>query len=123
MVMQQKPSFSPPPVPPYNLTIEATPDERVEYLSDVNLTCSAVGGPTLNYTWSSPLGDDTSGSVLQIVGATEPDEGVYTCTVISDNAPVEQVSITLTSVCVCVCTLLCDLLYNQSSNSYVCAST
>ena len=64
-----------------NLT--ASPSTGVSQGSPLNLTCEAVGGPTLNVTWTTPTGPRV-GSVISVDNVTADDAGEYTCEVMSE---------------------------------------
>ena len=64
-----------------NLT--AIPSTRVPQGSPLNLTCVAVGGPTLNVTWTTPAGP-RMGRVISIDSVTADDVGEYRCEVTSE---------------------------------------
>ena len=49
----------------------------------LNLTCEAVGGPTLNVTWTTPTGPRV-GAVIIIANVTADDAGDYRCEVTSE---------------------------------------
>ena len=47
------------------------------------LTCEAVGGPTLNVTWTTPTGQRV-GSAVSVDSVTGDDAGDYRCEVMSE---------------------------------------
>ena len=64
-----------------NLT--ASPSMGVSQGSPLTLTCAAVGGPTLNVTWTTPTGPRV-GSVISVDNVTADDAGEYGCEVTSE---------------------------------------
>ena len=56
---------------------------RVSQGIPLNLTCEAVGGPTLNVTWTTPTGLRV-GSVISVDNVTADDAGDYRCEVTSE---------------------------------------
>ena len=66
------------------LNIIAIPSSVVSQGQPLNLTCEAVGGPTLNVTWTTPTGL-RMGSSISIDSVTADDAGDYRCEVTSDN--------------------------------------
>ena len=64
-----------------NLT--ASPSTGVPQGSPLNLTCEAVGGPTLNVTWTTPT-EPGVGRVISIDSVTPHDAGEYTCKVTTE---------------------------------------
>ena len=70
-------------VAPEIVTISATPSTGVAQGTTITLTCEAVGGPTLNVTWTTPTGPRV-GSVISVDSVTVGDAGDYTCEVTSE---------------------------------------
>ena len=64
-----------------NLT--ATPSTGVSQGMPLNLTCEAAGGPSLNFTWTTPTGPRV-GPVILIDNVTAEDTGDYVCEVTSE---------------------------------------
>ena len=73
-----------PVVAPVIVNLIASPSMGVPQGSLLNLTCEAVGGPTLNVTWTTPTGL-RMGSSISIDSVTADDAGDYRCEVTSDN--------------------------------------
>ena len=61
----------------------ATPSTGVSLGMPLNLTCEAAGGPTLNFTWTTPTGPRV-GPVIIIDNVMADDAGDYTCEVTSE---------------------------------------
>ena len=70
-------------VTPVIVNFTASPSTRVSQGKALNLTCQAVGGPTLNVTWSTPTGRRV-GSVISVDSVTVDDAGEYRCDVTSE---------------------------------------
>ena len=70
-------------VAPVIVSITASPSMGVSQGMPLNLTCEAVGGPTLNVTWTTPTGPRV-GSVISVDNATADDAGDYRCEVTSE---------------------------------------
>ena len=64
-----------------NLTV--TPSTGVSQGMPLNLTCEAAGGPSLNFTWTTPTGPRV-GPVILIDNVTAEDAGDYICEVMSE---------------------------------------
>ena len=114
-------------VVPYNLTIEASPGVQVEYTAGLNLTCNAMGGPTLNYSWVLPNGMEEDGSVLVVNMVTEMEDGEYVCTVTSEAGSTSVSISVLGELCVycvcavCVCVCVCVLVHSVYNFHCVCS--
>ena len=84
-------SSNPLPLPQYSLIVvspvivnfTASPFPGVSQGIPLNLTCEAVGGPTLNVTWTTPTGPRV-GSVIFVDIVTADDAGDYRCEVMSE---------------------------------------
>ena len=74
--------------------ITADPSMGISQGTSLNLTCKAVGGPTLNVTWTTPSGPRV-GSVISVSNVTDEDAGDYRCEVTSEGGSVND-SITIT---------------------------
>ena len=72
-----------PVVAPVIVNLTASPSMGVSQGSPLNLTCEAVGGPTLNVTWTTPT-EPRVGRVISIDSVTADDAGVYRCEVTSE---------------------------------------
>ena len=72
-----------PVVAPVIVNLTASPSTGVSQGSPLNLTCEAVGGPTLNVTWTTPTGPRV-GRVISIDSVTADDAGEYRCEVMSE---------------------------------------
>ena len=72
-----------PVVAPVIVNLTASPSTGVPQGSPLNLTCEAVGGPTLNVTWTTPTGPRV-GSVISVDNVTADDAGEYTCEVTTE---------------------------------------
>ena len=89
MVSFTSPSPSPSPfssmsvVAPVIVNITASPSTGISQGMPLNLTCEAVGGPTLNVTWTTPTGPQV-GSVFSVDNVTADDAGDYRCEVTSE---------------------------------------
>ena len=70
-------------VAPVIVNITASPSTEVSQGIPLNLTCEAVGGPTLNVTWTTPTGPRV-GSVISVDNVTADDAGDYRCEVTSE---------------------------------------
>ena len=70
-------------VAPVIVNLTASPFTGVPQGSPLNLTCEAVGGPTLNVTWTTPTGPRV-GSVISVDDVTANDAGEYGCEVTSE---------------------------------------
>ena len=80
--------LSPPPlltseVAPVIVNLTASPSTGVPQGLTLTLTCEAVGGPTLNVTWTTPTGPRV-GSVISVDNVTADDAGEYRCEVMSE---------------------------------------
>ena len=83
----------PPPLPlpllltsvvaPVIVNLTASPSTGVPQGMPLNLTCEAVGGPTLNFTWTTPTGPRV-GPVITVDNVTANDAGEYRCEVTSE---------------------------------------
>ena len=80
-------------VAPVIVNLAASPSTGVSQGIPLNLTCEAVGGPTLNVTWTTPTGPRV-GSVISVDSVTADDVGEYRCEVTSE-AGTTNVSITI----------------------------
>ena len=65
------------------MNISATPSTEVPTGTQLNLTCEAVGGPTLNVTWTTPSGPRV-GSTISVDSVTAVTAGDYTCEVTTE---------------------------------------
>ena len=72
-----------PVVAPVIVHLTASPSTGVSQGIPLNLTCEAVGGPTLNVTWTTPTGPRV-GRVISIDSVTADDAGEYRCEVTSE---------------------------------------
>ena len=72
-----------PVVAPVIVDLTASPSTGVSQGIPLNLTCEAVGGPTLNVTWTTPTGPRV-GSVISVNNVTADDEGEYRCEVTTE---------------------------------------
>ena len=72
-----------PVVAPVIVNLTASPSTGVSQGIPLNLTCEAVGGPTLNVTWTTPAGSRV-GCVISIDSVTADDAGEYRCEVTSE---------------------------------------
>ena len=72
-----------PVVAPVIVNLTASPSTGVSQGIPLNLTCEAVGGPTLNVTWTTPAGPRV-GRVISIDSVTANDAGEYRCEVTSE---------------------------------------
>ena len=70
-------------VAPEIVNFTANPSTRVSQGMPLNLTCEAVGGPTLNVTWVTPSGPRV-GSVIFVDSVTAVNAGDYRCEVTSE---------------------------------------
>ena len=70
-------------VAPVIVDLTASPSTGVTQGSPLNLRCEAVGGPTLNVTWTTPTGPRV-GSVVSVNNVTADDAGNYGCEVMSE---------------------------------------
>ena len=70
-------------VAPVIVNLTASPFTGVPQGIPLNLTCEAVGGPTLNVTWTTPTGPRV-GCVISIDSVTADDAGEYRCEVMSE---------------------------------------
>ena len=70
-------------VAPVIVTFTASPSTGVSQGMPLNLTCEAVGGPTLNVAWATPTGPRV-GSVIFVDIVTTDDAGDYRCEVTSE---------------------------------------
>ena len=70
-------------VAPVIVNLTASPFTGVPQGSPLNLTCEAVGGPTLNVRWTTPTGPRV-GRVISIDNVTADDAGEYRCEVTSE---------------------------------------
>ena len=70
-------------VAPVIVTLTASPSTGVSQGVTLNLTCEAVGGPTLNVTWTTPTGP-RMGPVITVDNVTANDAGEYRCEVTSE---------------------------------------
>ena len=70
-------------VAPVIVNFTASPFPGVSQGMPLNLTCEAVGGPTLNVTWTTPTGQRV-GSVISVDSVTADDAGDYRCEVTSE---------------------------------------
>ena len=70
-------------VAPVIVNFTASPFPGVSQGTPLNLTCEAVGGPTLNVTWTTPTGPRV-GSVMSVDSVTADDAGDYRCEVTSE---------------------------------------
>ena len=77
------PVFHIPVVAPVIVNLIASPSMGVPQGSLLNLTCEAVGGPTLNVTWTTPTGPRV-GRVISIDSVTADEAGEYTCEVTTE---------------------------------------
>ena len=68
---------------PVIVNLTASPSTGVPQESSLNLTCAAVGGPTLNVTWTTPI-EPRVGSVISIDNVTADVAGEYRCEVMSE---------------------------------------
>ena len=82
--------LSPPPPPPLTsvvapviVNLTASPSTGVPRGTPFNLTCEVVGGPTLNFTWTTPTGPRV-GPVISVDNVTANDAGEYRCEVTSE---------------------------------------
>ena len=75
------------------MNLTASPSTRVSQGVTLNLTCEAVGGPTLNVTWTTPTGPRV-GAVISIDNVTADDAGEYRCEVTSEAGAIND-SITI----------------------------
>ena len=64
------------------MNLTASPSTGVPQGVTLSLTCEAVGGPTLNFTWTTPTGPRV-GSVISVDNVTANDAGEYRCEVMS----------------------------------------
>ena len=77
------PLLSPVIVVPVIQNLTATPSTGISQGMPLNLTCEAAGGPTLNFTWTTPTGPRV-GPVIIIDNVMADDAGDYTCEVTSE---------------------------------------
>ena len=70
-------------VVPVIVNLTASHSTGVPQGSPLNLTCEAVGGPTLNVTWTTPTGLRV-GSVISVDNVTADDAGEYRCEVTTE---------------------------------------
>ena len=70
-------------VAPVIVNFTASPSTGVSQGMPLNLTCEAVGGPTLNVTWTTPTGL-RAGPVISVPKVTTVDAGDYRCEVLSE---------------------------------------
>ena len=70
-------------VAPVIVNFTASPSTGVSQGMPLYLTCQAVGGPTLNVTWSTPTGL-RAGPVISVDSVTADDAGDYRCEVTSE---------------------------------------
>ena len=88
---------SPIVVAPVIVNFTASPFPGVSQGMPLNLTCEAVGGPTLNVTWTTPTVQRV-GSVISVDSVTGDDAGGYRCEVTSEAGTAND-SITVRGVC------------------------
>ena len=70
-------------VAPVIVNLTASPSTGVSQGIPLTLTCAAVGGPTLNVTWTTPTGLRV-GSVISVDNVTADDAGEYRCEVTTE---------------------------------------
>ena len=70
---------------PVILAITAIPSTGVSQGMPLNLTCEAVGEPTLGVTWTTPTGP-RMGPVISVDSVTADDAGEYRCEVIPESS-------------------------------------
>ena len=70
-------------VAPVIVNLTASPSTGVPQGIPLTLICAAVGGPTLNVTWTTLTGLRV-GSVISVDNVTADDAGEYTCEVATD---------------------------------------
>ena len=70
-------------VAPVIVNFTASTSTGVSQGMPFNLICEAVGGPTLNVTWTTPTGRRV-GSVISVDSVTADDAGDYRCEVKSE---------------------------------------
>ena len=80
-------------VAPVIVNLTASPFTGVSQGIPLNLTCEAVGGPTLNVAWATPTGPMV-GSVISIDSVTADDAGEYRCEVTTETETTNE-SITI----------------------------
>ena len=79
---------------PHNLSIDASPDVQLLQGAATTLSCNALGGPTLDYTWILPSNEKVNTTNITISDITEEDDGIYICSVMSE-AGISNISTTL----------------------------
>ena len=70
-------------VAPVIVNLTASPSTGVSQGSPLNLRCEAVGGPTLNVTWTTPT-EPRVGSFISVNNVTADNAGEYRCEVTSE---------------------------------------